>query len=303
MTSNIRHRWKQRGARRVSHYTATDIGSGHVLWAGPALSTPAVIAHRGAAHDAPENTLAAFKLAWQQGADGIEGDFHLTRDGEIVCIHDADTKRTAGQAKKVAEATLAELRQLDVGSWKGEPWRGARIPTLHEVLATVPEGKRVFIEIKCGPEILPALKEALAGSGLQSGQAIVMSFDATVIAEAKRLLPQLKALWLTDLRAGLKGGMRPSAKEILQTLEKIGADGVGCRSHPIVDQSFMQALRTAQKEVHIWTVDDVPLAKRYLQLGADTLTSNRAGWLKQQLRSETGNPGMPNQEPQAPDSA
>ncbi|WP_269083910.1 glycerophosphodiester phosphodiesterase family protein, partial [Thiobacillus denitrificans] len=176
-----------------------------------------MIAHRGAAYDAPENTLTAFNLAWQQGVDGIEGDFHLTRDGKIVCIHDADTKRTAGQARKVAEATLAELRQLDVGSWKGAQWRGARIPTLDEVLATVPEGKQVFIEIKCGPEILPALKGALAGSRLPSGQAIVMSFDANVIAEAKRLLPQRKALWLTDFKADQKTGVRPSATEILQT--------------------------------------------------------------------------------------
>jgi glycerophosphoryl diester phosphodiesterase len=280
----------------VSRYIAD---TGHVPCAGAALSMPAVIAHRGAADDAPENTLAAFKLAWQQGADGIEGDFHLTTDGEIVCIHDADTKRTAGQAKKVAEATLAELRQFDVGAWKGERWRGARIPTLDEVLTTVPDGKQVFIEIKCGPQILPALKQVLAGSGLQPGQAIVMSFDAHVIAEAKRLLPQLKALWLTDFKANPETGVRPTATKILQTLEKIGADGVGCRAHPVVDRAFMQTLRTAQKEVHLWTVDGVPMAKRYLQLGVNSLTSNRAGWLKQQLRSEADNPGMP---PQVPDS-
>jgi glycerophosphoryl diester phosphodiesterase len=126
----------------VSRYIA---GTEHVPCVGRALSTPAVIAHRGAADDAPENTLAAFMLAWQQGADGIEGDFHLTRDGKIVCIHDADITRTASLAGQVAEATLAELRQLDVGSWKGEQWRGARIPALDEVLATVPEGKQVFI--------------------------------------------------------------------------------------------------------------------------------------------------------------
>lgn len=278
---------EEKGARHVSRYI-TD--TGHLPCAGAAPSMPAVIAHRGGADDAPENTVAAFKLAWQQGVDGIEGDFHLTADGKIVCIHDADTKRTAGQASKVAEATLAELRRLDVGSWKGEPWRGARIPTLDEVLATVPEGKRVFIEIKCGPQILPALKQALARSGLQPGQTIVMSFDARVITEAKRLLPQLKALWLTDFKPGLIARATPSVKEILQTLEKTGADGVGCRAHRIVDQAFMQTLRTARKEVHLWTVDDVALAKRYLQLGVDSLTSNRAGWLKQQLCSETGLP-------------
>ncbi len=284
----------------MSRYIA---GTEHVPCAGAVLSTPILIAHRGAAEDAPENTLAAFKLAWQQGADGIEGDFHFTRDGKIVCIHDADTQRTAGRAGKVAEATFAELRRLDVGSWKGEPWRGARIPTLGEILATVPAGTRVCIEIKCGPEILPTLKAALAGSGLLSGQAIVMSFDARVIAEAKRLLPQRKALWLTDFKADPETGVRPTATEILQTLEKTGADGVGCRAHPVVDQAFMRTLRTAQKEVHLWTVDDVPTAKRYLQLGADSLTSNRAGWLKWQLCSEPGNLGLPNQETQPPNNA
>jgi glycerophosphoryl diester phosphodiesterase len=273
----------------VDHDLTTDTRYGQLLRAGAGTSVPALIAHRGAAADAPENTLDAFDLAWQQGADGIEGDFQLTRDGEIVCIHDAFTMRTARRPRKVTRATLAELRQLDVGSWKGEQWRGLRIPTLGEVLATVPEGKTMFIEIKSGPEILPPLKAALATSGLQAGQAIVICFDARVIVEAKRLLPQLKALWITDFKSDKKTGVRPSAGEILETLESIGADGVDCRSHAVVDQAFMQTLRSAQKEVHIWTVDDVPLARRYLQLGADSLTSNRAGWLKQQLASETAN--------------
>ena len=78
-----------------------------------------IVAHRGASFDAPENTLAAFRLAWQQGADAIEGDFYLSKDNQIVCIHDADTKRTAVVSRQVAESTLAELRELDVGrsSW------------------------------------------------------------------------------------------------------------------------------------------------------------------------------------------
>ena len=74
-----------------------------------------VIAHRGASYDAPENTLAAFRLAWQQGADGIEGDFYLTADGEIVCLHDSDTGRTGDRKLSVGQSTLAELRKVDVG--------------------------------------------------------------------------------------------------------------------------------------------------------------------------------------------
>ncbi len=120
--------------------------------ADPPVS-PLVVAHRGASHDAPENTLPAFRLAWEQGADAIEGDFFLTKDGHIVCTHDRMTGRlNPGKVKlQVADSTLAELQALDVGSWKGETWRGERMPTLAEVFATVPAGKRILIEVKCGP--------------------------------------------------------------------------------------------------------------------------------------------------------
>src|SRR5210317_1799983 len=96
--------------------------------AGP----PLLVAHRGASGDAPENTLPAFQLAWQQGADAIEGDFRLTSDGQIVCVHDGDTKRVANRTLTVKDTSLDELRQLDVGAWKGTRWEGTRIPTLKE---------------------------------------------------------------------------------------------------------------------------------------------------------------------------
>lgn len=271
----------------------TDNPSGDTLRAQAQRSLTAFIAHRGASHEAPENTLPAFHLAWQQSADGIEGDFRLTKDGKIVCIHDATTQRTAGKNIKVAEATLAELQQLDAGIWKGEQWQGARIPTIDEVLATLPEGKRIFIEVKCGPEILPPLKVAIAESGVQPEQIVIISLDDVVIAEGKRQLPHIKALWVTDLNTDRKrGNVNPSLKEIVATLKKIGADGVDCRSHPVIDQQFIQTLRTAHKEVHVWTVDEVQTAKQYQKLGIDSLTSNCAGWLKQQLNSRTDNLGM-----------
>src|SRR5687767_8313270 len=78
-----------------------------------------IIAHRGASHDAPENTLAAFRLGWQQGADANELDIHQTKDGQIVTLHDKSTKRTTGIAFDVTQQTLAELRGQDAGGWKG----------------------------------------------------------------------------------------------------------------------------------------------------------------------------------------
>ena len=128
-----------------------------------------IVAHRGASFDAPENTVAAIKLAWEQKADAAEFDVFLSKDGKIVVIHDADTKRTAGVDRKVADTTLEELRKLDVGKWKDAKFAGEKIPTLEEMLATVPAGKRVFIEVKCGPEIVPELDRVLKASEAQAG--------------------------------------------------------------------------------------------------------------------------------------
>lgn len=245
----------------------------------------AIIAHRGASFDAPENTLAAFRLAWEEGADGIEGDFRLTSDGEIVCLHDPSTGRTAGADLAVADSTLPRLRELDVGSWKEEKWRGEPIPTLREVIATVPQGKRLFIELKSGPEILIPLAAILAETGLGEEQAAVLSFSEEVTAEARKLLPQVRALWITDYKPDRQsGGWSPSIEAILKTLERTGASGLASQAHGSIDAAFVRAVRTAGKEFHVWTVDDHAAAARFVALGVDSITTNRPGWLRGRLR-------------------
>src|SRR5512147_2630414 len=106
---------------------------------------PLILAHRGASAEAPENTLAAFRLAMAQGADGVELDVHRCASGEVVVIHDEDARRTAGAPLRVAEAPLQALRALDAGGWKGEQFRGERIPLLAEVLEALP-GALVNVE-------------------------------------------------------------------------------------------------------------------------------------------------------------
>ena len=117
-----------------------------------------IIAHRGASHLAPENTLASVELAWRLGADAVEVDVRLTRDGRIVAIHDPTTDRTAGIHLEVAATHSSHLRRLDVGRYKHPRFAGERIPYLEEVLQTVPPGRQLFVEIKCGPQILPAAR-------------------------------------------------------------------------------------------------------------------------------------------------
>lgn len=243
------------------------------------------VAHRGASHDAPENTLAAFDLAWQQGADAIEGDFYLTNDNAIVCIHDKTTKRLANSDLVVAESSLEQLKELDVGSWKDPKWRGEKIPTIKEVLATVPNGKKIFIEIKCGPEIVPVLKKSLSVSELSSDQTVVISFDQEVIRQVKRQIPQIKAFWLTGFRKNEDTGeWTPTLDTIHEILSDIKADGLDCRAGEVVTSSFVKSLKDAHLEMHVWTVDDPDEAQRLKDIGVQSITTNRPGWLKEQLQ-------------------
>lgn len=253
--------------------------------AGAVYGTPFIVAHRGASAEAPENTLPAFELGWEQGADAIEGDFFLTKDRQIVCIHDPDTKQVAGHKLIVADSTLEELRRLDVGKWKGSAWQGTRIPTLAEVLETVPGDKKIFIEIKCGPEILPVLKDELEKSGLDDEQIVIISFHADVISGVRQRFPGIKANWLTGFR--LKGGrLEPSLVEVLDTLKETGATGLGSQAHERLDRKFIEAIRMAGYEYHVWTVNEPPVAHRFARMGAQSITTDVPGLMKRSFAGE-----------------
>lgn len=247
-----------------------------------------IVAHRGASHDAPENTLSAFRLAWEQNADAIEGDFYLTKDQEIVCIHDKQTKRTSGVELSVPDSTLAELRQLDVGSWKDAKWKDERIPTLSEVIATIPDGKKIYIEIKCGPEIVPHLPPVLQRSGLKPEQTIVISFNDQVISAVRAQLPEIKAQWLTGFKQDEQTKVyQPNIDSILETLQATKATGLDVQANrDVVDADFVKRLRDKQLEFHVWTVNDPQDARYFQQLSVDSITTDRPAFLRAALESK-----------------
>ncbi len=246
---------------------------------------PLLIAHRGASRDAPENTLAAFSLAWQQGADGIEADFRLTRDGRVVCLHDAATGRTAGIDLAVATASFEELRRLDVGRWKGERWQGERIPSLEEVLDRLPAGKRFFIELKSGAETIEPMRRILSDSAVSSAQLRLLAFDARLAALMKEQVPGIRVCLNVDYRWNLRSSSwGPNREEILAILEQCGADGLSSRVHVSLDARFVNELHNSGKELHVWTVDSARGAGRYRELGVDSIMTNRPGWLRNRLQ-------------------
>ncbi len=250
------------------------------------VSAQMIVAHRGASYDAPENTLAAFRLAWEQEADGIEGDFRLTRDGHIVCLHDETTERTAGTNLDVAASTLAELQELDVGTWKGPEFAGERIPLLSDVIATVPAGKRIVIELKAGSEIVVPLARVLADSGLQPEQILVISFDEATIAAVKQQLPHLRTHWLSGYEPDDDiGPWTPTAPEIAAAIRRAGADGFGSQGRrSVFTREFRDALANeGVGEFHVWTVDEPADARFFQELGAWGITTNRPALIRQAI--------------------
>lgn len=243
------------------------------------MNLPLIVAHRGASGDAPENTLAAFELAWQQGADAIEGDFQLTADGRIVCIHDADTQRVAGTQRVVKRTPLSALLELDVGAYRGERFIGRRIPTLAEVLASVPAGKRIYIEIKCGPAIVLPLLGELEACERGDEQLVIISFDQAIIREIKSAAIPYKAYWLVDLKRDAAGLVSPSLQSVLRTVGQISADGVSA-SHGQVDEAFIAGIKASGQTYHAWTVDDVEVAQRLSDWGASSITTNWPGRIR-----------------------
>lgn len=246
---------------------------------------PNFIAHRGESFDAPENTMAAFRLAWERQVPEIELDVHLSKDGRLVVCHDPDTKRVTGTKLAIKETDSSRLLGLDVGAWKDERWKGERMPTLEEALATIPDKGRCLIEVKVGPEAVPALVKAVKESGKRANQFAIISFKAATVREAKRQLPELEAYYVSGFkRDKVTGVWTPTVDELIQEAKAIRADGLDLSFEGPLAQEDVQRIKSAGLKFFVWTVDDPVVAKKYAQWGADGITSNRAAWLKEQLR-------------------
>jgi glycerophosphoryl diester phosphodiesterase len=243
-----------------------------------------IIAHRGESADAPENTMAAFRLAWERKVDAIELDVHLTKDDRLVVCHDPDLKRTAGVPKAIKASNWDELKMLDVGRWKDPKFAGERLPNLDDVLNELPGGVRCYIEIKVGPEAVPALVRSVKKSRHPPEQLVVISFQADTIAKSKELLPELKAYFLADFKRDKSTGQAfPGVEELVATAKRIGADGLDISYQGPIDEEFVRRVRAAGLGLYIWTVDDEEVARRLVKLGVDGITTNKAAWMKELL--------------------
>lgn len=223
------------------------------------------IAHRGASGHAPENTLAAFKKAVALGAAFIETDLQLSRDARLVAIHDSTVNRTTNGQGAVHDLTLADLRKLDAGSWFGSEFAGERIPTLEEILEFAKKNDAVFyLELKqqgsWGGE--HALIGALRESG-EIARVVVISFDATVIADLRKIEPTLMTGLLYD----------GQIEDPLEKAVEIGARQLAVRGD-LVTPALLNEAKRKDLQVVCWTVNHPAHMRLLIGAGVDGIMSD-----------------------------
>lgn len=240
------------------------------------MSRPVVIAHRGASADAPENTLAAFRLAEAQGADAVEMDVRLSRDRVPVVIHDPTTLRTAGVEGRVAEMALEELKRLDVGRFFSAKFRGERIPTLAEVAETFPG--RLFVEVKDSLRSVSTVVRALREAGAL-GRTTLCSFHPLVLRKSK--FDAFGAVSTSLLVAEVSPNLlkRPAGWWLS------GARAVA-PFYTLVDAILAEA-RPRAVPVYPWTVDSMSIGRRMMEKGVAGVITNRPGRMVK-VREELG---------------
>ena len=229
--------------------------------------------HRGSSLEAPENTITSVLLGWEQGAEGVEIDIHLSKDNKLMVIHDGNTKRTSGVDHQVEETNSNILRKLDVGAFKGEKFKGEKIPFLEEVIAVIPPGKRLIIELKFGKEGLPYLKKVIDENAKNKDLRLI-TFDFETITAAKKMFPHIKCHWLVSGKEGLEDKIRHAADKNLDCLDI---------RHSDIDKDLVTFAHNHKLKVLAWTVDDPKEALRLIDSGVDEIESNCVSCLKEKM--------------------
>jgi glycerophosphoryl diester phosphodiesterase len=249
------------------------------------LPRPTIFAHRGASNSAPENTIAAFRLAISQKADAIELDAKCTSDGQIVIIHDQTVDRTTNGTGKVGELPLVAINELDAGGWFHSEYSGEAIPTLDEVFETL--GSQIFINIELTNYASPTdhlpqkVVQIILHHGLEN-QVLLSSFNPLALRRAHSFAPQIP----------------------LGLLSLPGFQGIWARSflgnfvphqafHPHVNDAntgFIEKFHRKEKRVHVWTVNSAEDMQRLFHAGVDGIFTDDVPT----ARNILSNPSLPN---------
>ena len=233
------------------------------------VGRPLIFAHRGASQAAPENTLPAFEAAIRLGADGVELDVQYTSDGALVIFHNPTLERTSTGTGRVTAHTLAQLRELDAGSWFGPAFVGTRIPTLDEVLDLLNNKLLINIELKALDATFSDLGVDVVKTVRAHGmadQVVISSFNPFALRRAKQAGLEIECALL--LAHDLPGWLRLGV-----TRRHSRADGL----HPdlaMVNEAYLAGARKLGMPVRVWTVDEEGDMRRMIALGVDGIITD-----------------------------
>ena len=187
--------------------------------------------------------------------------------------------RTSGNPITIKDSEYEELSKLDIGSWFGEEWKEETIPLLSEVLDLIPKRKEIYIEVKTGTEITDQLIKDIYQHKEKIKEISVISFYPEVIKEIKSIAPELTA----NLLVNFEGPKLIEENDIVRMMKEINADGIGAQNHKSLDIHFFNKINRENKKVHVWTVNSKEEAKRYYELGLDSVTTNCPGKIREYL--------------------
>lgn len=232
------------------------------------LHHPIIIAHRGDKTHAPENTLAAFKAAVDNGADAIEFDVKLTADERVIVLHDPTVNRTTNGTGKISDLPFAAVRDLDAGAWFSEKFRGEQIPALDEVFEMF--GNRIYFNVELtnyatpGDNLVPKVVELVKKHDLQN-QMLFSSFFARNLRMTRKLLPNVPRGLLC-----MRGFMGWWGRTFTWR-------GDYYALHPYVtevDSELVNRVQSAGKRIHVWTVNPEKDLKRMISFGVDGIITD-----------------------------
>jgi glycerophosphoryl diester phosphodiesterase len=256
---------------------AAGVSIAAVLSQAPVHRIPDVTAHRGSSLKAPENTLSAIRQAIADGADFAEIDVQTTDDGQVVLLHDADFMRVAGDRRALASMTLAEVKEIDVGSRFGAEFANERVPTLGEAIETAQGRIRLNIELKYNrpdPRLARTVGQIIAEKDF-GNRCVVTSLDATGLREMKRLSPNLKTGLIVFRAVG--------------NLVQADTDFFSLSAGAVAGQ-FVRRAHRAGKSVHVWTVNDVQNTLTMVETGVDNIITDNPVLIREVLREWTALP-------------
>lgn len=234
---------------------------------------PLVFGHRGASADAPMNTLVAFELAAERGAQGIELDVHRTKDGALVVLHDFEVDATTDGSGVISEMTLAEIKTLDAGSWFAPSFAGVHVPTLDQVFEAV--GRRLYInvEIKSRSADTDGTEQAVADCIVRhqlSARVIVSSFNPLTLQRFRAVAPDVPLAYL-------------DAPDIPDELRALMRDFPHEAQHPhanMVDTAYVQQAQAAGRYINVWTVNDPSQARSLVAMGVNGIITDMPGVMR-----------------------